>query len=224
MRCETKTDWFFIVEKLGLIDIVITIFVPFLIIIVANVLISLKLMRSVIQRAQNANTQNQSAPATRQNNLNIFSLTTTQPTTINKSSAAINFRKSELRKRKKTYSRTTRMLLVISAVYLFLNAPIAFAKVRFFVSNMDSDLATNATALNADQNMTTRFDYGNISNRSDQISLQTEHTNTVKEELIERLTCYLYYLNFAINFLLYSLNGPTFIARFMSLLKLKIRK
>jgi hypothetical protein len=221
MRCEPKTDWFYVVEKLGLIDIVLTIFVPFVIIIVANVLISIKLTRSVIQRAQNAGTHDQSVPTNRKNNLNIFSHTSTQPATRTLSNG-LNLRRSELRKRKRVYSKTTRMLLLISAVYLFLNAPIALAKVRFFIANMNSDAAANATAINDDQNMTTRFDFGNISNHSDPF-LQTVYANTAKEELIERLTCYLYYLNFAINFLLYSLNGPTFIARFMALLKVRRR-
>jgi hypothetical protein len=222
-RCETKTEWFFIAEKLGMIDIVLTILVPFLIITVANLLISLKLMRSVIHRDQNAAQHDQSVNLNLQN-LNTLDHKLTQTVTAkNKTSGVtdLNLRRSELRKRKRGYSKTTRMLLVISTVYIFLNAPLAFSKLRFLVANMSIDETVFSTSV--DLNMTTSFDLGNISNHSAS-SIQKDYKNTATDELIERLTCYLYYLNFAINFLLYSFNGPAFLSQFMRLVKISCRK
>jgi hypothetical protein len=218
MRCETKTEWFFIAEKLGLIDIVLTIFVPFLIIIIANLLISLKLMRSVTQRDPNAGQNVQSLTTTR-HNLNVLSHESTQLTARNNPSG-LNLGRSELRKRRKVYSKTTRMLLVISTVYIFLNAPLALAKLRYFVTNMARYEAVTATGELL--NMSIRFEFDNFSNNSI-FSVKTALMNTVMDELVERLTCYIYYLNFAVNFILYSINGPTFISSLLRLLKIRKR-
>jgi hypothetical protein len=47
-RCVTKQKWFALAEKLGLFDIFITIFLPFVLIFVASVLISVRLMQNLI--------------------------------------------------------------------------------------------------------------------------------------------------------------------------------
>ena len=86
------------------------------------------------------------------------------------------------RKRFKSYSRTTRMLIIISATYIMLNALMAYLKLRhlfepYFISD--------------DQH-------------------HVEERKRLNNELLERASCYLYYLNFSINFFLYVLNKSTF--------------
>jgi hypothetical protein len=191
-RCETKLDWFFIAEKLGLFDIVLTIFIPFLIISVANVLISLKLMKSVISReAQDIDNSHRHE-----------SVVIPPITNLNLSVSAVG-------QRRQSYTKTTRMLMMISTVYLFLNAPIAFSKMRYFVTNLYlNDNTTNVEHLN------------NVSNHSS-FSNQQKYNNSDLDELIERLTCYLYYLNFAINFLFYRLNCSKLIKNIFILFKIR---
>ncbi len=99
------------------------------------------------------------------------------------------------------YSKTTRMLLVISTVFLVLTTPIALSKVRYFVGNFLGDTVDHASASH------TAFDSKNGSALN---PLMSEVKYTAIDELIERFSCYLYYLNFSINFLLYTFNGPKF--------------
>jgi hypothetical protein len=218
MRCVTKLNWFYIAEKLGLCDIVLTIFAPFLIISAANVLISLKLMKSVISRGEDQNienyNQNEEAVVQSIENVNTVSRRATQSTShFSSSSLRFNLSISAIGQRKQSYTKTTRNLIVISTVYLFLNAPIALSKVRYFVAN----LLENAARVN--QNITV-FDLNNFSNNSIFISPR-KYNSTNVDELIERLTCYLYYLNFAINFLLYRFNGSKLISSILKLVKVR---
>lgn len=94
-------------------------------------------------------------------------------------------RKSVQLKRFKTYSKTTRMLLTVSSVFLLLNCPIAFSKIRYYYKD----------AISTDD-----FDFNSNFN------IET----SLNEEIIERLTCYIYYINFSFNFVIYSLNGAKF--------------
>lgn len=78
-------------------------------------------------------------------------------------------------RRFRSYSRTTRMLIIISITYILLNSLMAYSKLKhLFVTESSSSL------------------------------------RSLNNELLERVSCYLYYLNFSINFFLYVLNKSTF--------------
>lgn len=93
-------------------------------------------------------------------------------------------RQSTEMKRARTYSKTTRMLLIVSTTFLILNFPIAFSKIRYYFNDYNHlliDLVENET-----------------SNSS--ASLKNELETNLNEQIIERITCYIYYLNFSLNF------------------------
>jgi hypothetical protein len=83
-----------------------------------------------------------------------------------------------------------------------LHFPIAISKIWYFLksSNNEYEAASNST--------------------SPEVTLEA---NPI-EEIIERITCYLYYLNFSLNFFLYNLNGSQFRAQLLSLFGKKKRE
>jgi hypothetical protein len=104
-----------------------------------------------------------------------------------------------LMKRKKVYMRTTRMLLVVSTTFLLLNAPLALSKVRYFLDDLIFSKKTDspshlAHSLSANETATAALEWN----------------YSALDELIERLSCYMYYFNFSVHFLLYMFNGPKF--------------
>jgi len=103
---------------------------------------------------------------------------------------------SELTKSKSKikFKKTTCILLFISTCFLCLNMPITLCKIFFFIYPNVS-----------------RFEIKSISrqNKTDQylqIAIKTLDNNNLTEKIVERLSCYIYYLNFSVNFFLYNLN------------------
>jgi len=83
---------------------------------------------------------------------------------------------------------------------LSLHFPIAICKIWYFLkstTNQEYEPASNST--------------------SSEVTLEA---NPI-EEIIERITCYLYYLNFSLNFFLYNLNGSQFRAQLLGLFRKK---
>lgn len=102
-------------------------------------------------------------------------------------------------KRKKTYSKTTRTLMLVSSVFLALHLPIAICKIIYYISE---------PIVHHYDNFEARLQ--NPSNGTNQtISVKNIHTNNL-EEVIERITCYIYYFNFSLNFFLYTFNKSNF--------------
>jgi hypothetical protein len=89
------------------------------------------------------------------------------------------------------FKKTTCILLFISTCFLCLNMPITICKIFFFIyPNM------------------TQFEIKTINrqNKTDQylqIAIQGLGTD-LKEKIAERLACFIYYLNFSVNFFLYN--------------------
>ena len=105
--------------------------------------------------------------------------------------------------RKKQYSRTTRMLLIISTVFLILHGPTAFLKLWYIYTNY---IRRSVDNMSPDNN-------NNNNNRL----METDPV----EELLERLTCYIYYLHYSLNFFLYVLNIKNFRSIFLDYCKSK---
>ena len=101
------------------------------------------------------------------------------------------FRESvQLKRRSKSYSRTTRVLILISITYIVLNSLMAYSKLRllFYPSSETNGLTFENSAENYPIN----------------------ESSDLNDELIDRIAFYLYYLNFSINFFLYVLNKSKF--------------
>lgn len=119
-------------------------------------------------------------------------------------------RKSVELKRIKIYSKTTRMLLLISTTFLVLNSPIGFAKVRYYFLN--NHLLQRPTKTSHELNSQAHLNIFNLNstNSTQQTGYDPKLNTNDSDEIIERFTCYIYYLNFSLNFLLYVFNGPKF--------------
>ena len=92
--------------------------------------------------------------------------------------------------RTKMYSKTTRMLLIISATFFVLHGPQALLKLWYILAPYFA-VAQSGPA---------------------------KHAHRI-EELLERITCYTYYLHYVLNFFLYVLNLKKFRKTFLAKLK-----
>lgn len=124
-------------------------------------------------------------------------------------------RKGQIR-RKKKYSKTTKVLLTISTTFLILHCPIAICKIWYFIKSSSDPIqetSTNKSIFNSTTYYNADYQLYN-NNNSSFIKMTDDSDNAMEanpiEEIIERITCYLYYLNFSLNFFLYTLNGSKF--------------
>jgi hypothetical protein len=115
--------------------------------------------------------------------------------------------------RMKTYSKTTRMLLIISTLCFCLNVPMAWSKLRYLIANLIA-ISTSSQAEASNATLATSSD---TTSAGDELS-----SAAVIDQIIERLSCYLYYLNYSINFVLYTLNGERFKETLVKYFKRKV--
>lgn len=235
-RCVTYHAWFAFVRQISFVDIFLTILMPFCIIIAINVSISFKLMKfSNVLLAR----ERQSAFARDYHECNFTRLTImsrTQQLTPNSTFSniarydynnSVRFypqlnkierdnminsarplmtahynsllsKRAQL-KRNRTYSKTTRILTLISFTYILLNSLMAYSKLSYFFGVVKF---TNNN--NNNQNVTV-YDA-----EMHHQKLTVANTASLNEEIVERISCYLYYLNFSINFFLYASNKAKF--------------
>jgi hypothetical protein len=197
--CVVLEKWFTTIEWFMLVDIAFSIFLPFVVILITNLMISVKLMqksRSISRYHSTASSR--TAPPVAINgeviDLRRASLVTQHDVSLMEQASA-NVRKFSqflyganntivqlLDRKQKSYMRTTRLLLLISTTFLILNTPLVISKVRYFYLNSLS--ASSETSDSA-------------------------HLSSVNEKIFERVSCDLFYLNFAVNFLLYTFNRAT---------------
>ena len=120
-------------------------------------------------------------------------------------------RKAQLgSKHRRQYSKTTRMLLMISATFLLLHGPTAILKLYYILSYV---LRSSSAAIAATNGTGT----GTAAEASHS-SMAILETNTW-EELVERITSYIYYLHYSLNFFLYVFNLKKFRFVFFKCLK-----
>lgn len=203
--CVTKESWISFVKKFSFIDIWLTIIIPFIIILVVNISISIKLMR-VIRSTKTFNTiiffnrKSSNCPiGIRKKCESLKSYGTT------KHASAMGLCSVKYKRRlSKKYSKTTRVLLTISITYVLLNIFMAYSKIRYcfeteFFDNIHQDNEQNFAkpSLNSTQNMDLRI-------KSLDLNYDWE------DQFYERISCYLFYLNFSLNFFIYCANRSKF--------------
>jgi len=180
--CVTLAFWFPYMKMIVLGDVLLTTIFPFVIITVINVLIAYKLkkMQKFVV-----------TPSKRPNfdkrvNLNRF----------------LFKHHNNKRRRIRTYSEVTKTLLVISFVFLTLNFPLALNKLWYCVNE------------NILQTFFKTFPEIHSNLSSDSINstadFQIQLESSEYEEIFERITCYIFYLNFSFNFFLYTFNKSKF--------------
>jgi hypothetical protein len=209
----TYQKWYSTVKTISFVDTFLTIVLPFFLISTINISISFKLMQftNCVYRRMKASSDKSSSSASRSDGLRINGRRNSSNVGMNRMTGGYNTAKSSISevaticppnsdslpqnecnvlffgeqpaqlRRSKSYSRTTRVLVLISVTYMVLNSLMAYSKLRhLFYPILDSATLDN----------------------SDSIDLNGE--------LIDRIACYLYYLNFSINFFLYVLNKSKF--------------
>lgn len=209
----TYEDWFKLAKTMIIIDISLTIVVPFIVILTVNISISMKLMQVSLCHRRNATmTQSRSSSSASSKRLvltrSLGSTSTQSRQSLNnvtmrmsrdhnnetrretqfssniltnsRNCDSLLFVQHHLNRPPDSYSRTTRFLVLISITYFLLNVLMAYTKLSYL---FEHDQHTDHVA----------FDSGSFNH-----------------EVIERLSCYLYYLNFSINFFLYVFNKSSF--------------
>lgn len=205
--CVTKEPWVSFVKKFSFIDIWLTIIIPFIIILIVNVSISIKLMR-VIRSTKTFNTiiffnnrNNSNRPIGIRKKCGSFKSygTTAQASVMGLCSVKYKRRLS------KKYTKTTRVLLTISITYVLLNIFMAYSKIRycfeteFFdrIYEENEQIIFGIDSLNSTQNMDLRI-------KAMELNYDWE------DQFYERVSCYLFYLNFSLNFFIYCANRSKF--------------
>lgn len=111
------------------------------------------------------------------------------------------FRKSFRRKRSISFNKTTRMLVLISTVFLIVHSPICYSKISYCFKESQELIRTYNNMSSGERlNVTSQFNNFSL----------TLFEKIFSEELIERLSCNFYYLSFSLNFFLYTYNKTKF--------------
>lgn len=127
----------------------------------------------------------------------------------------------------KGYTRTTKILLLISTSFLFLNFPIAIFKSYMFIKhnplkntlwviNKSSEINNQTTS-----NMNSTIQIEQDLNFFDNITSSSYEIKSTFESFFEIISDDLYYLNFFFNFFFYSFSGTNFRKALFNLLKSK---
>ena len=134
-------------------------------------------------------------------------------------------RKSVRTKRYKSYSETTKTLLVISIMFLILHLPIGLNKLWYLVrenfqTNYENVEKVDVFKMNNKEfaNLNSNFTYEFLNSTMMKSYLNKINSNEF-EEIFERLSCYVYYFNFSLNFFLYTYNKAKFRQTFLDSLK-----
>ena len=192
---NNQSNWnYYLTEKTSvIIDTLLTVLIPFIIIIFINALISFKLMTNLIIRKKNLRRGSTMKLKLKRRNATFRGL---------------SVKNKSFLKRKSTYSRTSRVLICIPIVFILLNTPMALVKLYFVYNNLRIFSLNEQSSDNHHINNNSNI-FVSISINSTDLVDYEENTILV-EQIICRLASYLYYLNFCINFFLYTLNISRF--------------
>ncbi len=187
-QCVTLEKWFNLVRVSVLIDSFITIIIPFVVISTMNFMIAMKLMKlyklakylSISENRKSISTTNNHPMTNFEMKISAHGKTSNVIELEAFADSTIVPILSRGQKRLAKYVRSTRILFIISIVFLVLNAPIAVCKIRY------SYQAIYLLMMPEDESMA---------------HMKIEPF----EETLERVTCYLYYMNFSFNFIFYFL-------------------
>jgi hypothetical protein len=212
--CEPDNQWLSLAFGLMFKDTVLSIFVPFLLIFSMNMLISFKLMKKacLLGRNKGAAIRNHEQVELKSRCLRAdkngkYRRQTDNQKQSNQLSPRPDLGMSQRMqaRQKKIYQRATRWLLVSTSAFLIFHLPIAANKLWYFMEYFfqESFKPEYVTSMNTNHyNSTTNF----LTNSSTVRYVKKDEASELNAEIIERLACYIYYLNFPFNSLFYVLN------------------
>jgi hypothetical protein len=203
--CVVLNDWYSVAEKFVLVDSVMTLLIPLVAIFTINLLIITKLANCECKRLNRE-----------LNNAELLSLTN-----ITMCNETLKFASNT------RYSKTTKMLLIISTSFFVLNSPIAGLKLWYLFKNFSQNQQqqNHMSPVIVEINSTQAYFFTNHtqSNSTHNLKYSSLDANPV-EEIIERITCYIYYINFALNFVLYSMYGSKFRDKLLTILTVRNKR
>ena len=234
--CVPLNKWEKVSRVMVLYDVIFVIFIPFILISITNMLIvvkllnlksPIKLLTKSITKSSSIGTNNSIRNRTRlrsdksinsHHELNNFLDQTYEHmqrrghTDDNMSFDLESFGSSvkyisNISNRMKTYSKTTTVLFTISTTFLILNCPTAIVKLWYIIKNSRYEIALENFIKNSNM---TQENFLKLNKSMTNLTLSNDFITSPFEELAERVSCYLYYLNFSLNFFLYNLNGSKF--------------
>jgi hypothetical protein len=232
--CGSLEEWLDSFLSFLLIDAFQTMIIPFIIITISNVLIVYKLMKTmnICNEYRNMAIRNEN------NDNNII-------TTVNNSNNIINRvnRYQSYRYHLRARKETTKMLFLITTTFLILNFPLASYKGYQFIKNhfinpikqIEVGSANDETMQTTPMGNLSFYQYNemeltNYSTSNDNVNLN-DNDNDIQyliwkiqlQDLINKLAYFIYYINFSINFFLYSFNKKQFRLHFYNIFR-KIKK
>lgn len=120
------------------------------------------------------------------------------------SNVTLLIRKSTQIHRTKVYSEATRTLFLISLVFLILHCPLAFNKTLYFLNenlSIKDGMPLPMTPQPEEKLEEVYF----VDNSTESLLENINNLETSEsEEIFERITCYVFYLSFSLNFFLYN--------------------
>jgi hypothetical protein len=213
--CATRPEWIDLTEKLGLFDIVIATIAPLTIVIfIYSILMGVlvrKLILSIKTIGVSSRTGNETTGGFDLSEMGASGKSPTH-TSLSDPERRRLAKKNSLaaesmvttKNKKKIYSKTTCAFILLSTFFLFLNLPVAFVKLRhffhlsdFFIKSEHNEPTTHVRQMSV-EDAVFNSEYADV-DESSQVDILTAH-----------VTCYMYYLSFAVNFFLFYVNSHKF--------------
>lgn len=239
-------------QKLSFIDTILTFLLPFLIVLIVNVAILVKIRNfkktpkqsTVLVYSKSCNFEfnhfpitlfnttksNERISASSQMKSTSLLQISTNNTLIAKNPAQNNARSSSYRlsanqlvmvrssnfeiiRRRKIYRKMATILMMISICFLILNFLTFVSKMIYFLRGLhyqmrSNDLGSSANTTLSNSSMTINSEVD--PNNSVVVSLRSHLDASDMDELLERVACYFYYMNFSINFIIYTMFSSKF--------------
>ena len=234
--CVTLEEWFGLVKIMVFVDTMQTIIIPFIIIAILNVLIGFRLLKK-FRESRNRPRSNSIPIIDLIEDDNYFSVSSKRNSSVKRyENGAI--RKSFSRFR--TSSKKEPMaLFIIVTIFLILNFPITVNKVmNFFTknySNIDvndfyhelNSIRNHNDSGNLNSSLTYTFDETNfafeIKLENNNQTVLFDSPDQIKSmqlrEIRTKISSFIYYINFSINFFLYTFNTKQFRENFFHIFK-----
>ena len=231
-ECVPLDFWIYFAKYMTLVDIIATMVLPFILISIINLLIICELSRCKLLYSVKKSTSISKERATTVNFIEMHSIIPISGQLVSKLSGKNSYSPkmhslrskscvstmtvSNMKKRKEVSFKTTKTLLCISTAFLILNGPIATTKIYYLLKHdffgqskvMGKSHTTYAHENEIENalNLTIFFNF----TQNTRLNMTFRDPDNKSEKLAGMLTSNLYYLNFVLNFFLYTLNGTKF--------------
>jgi hypothetical protein len=207
--CVTLDNWINIFKIFLLIDTIQTLVLPFIVLSILNISIGYKILHNsqskVIKSRKRLNSSTKSSlPLT-------SSLSNRGPRT------SISF--NDLHKHQTKSNKESNKLFIIASIFLLLNFPITFNKCYNFFSEKHIDYQLDPNTIEYSPATSLFF----VKVKDNNMTIVLDEAKEIKsyhsKEIRSKLSSFVYYINFSINFFLYTFNLRRFKNKFIKIFK-----